>query len=203
MRDLEIRGAGNLLGRKQHGHMEAVGYDLYCKMLDDAVKSLKGLEKVRDFNTVIELDVDAYIPPSYIVNEYQKLDIYKRIAAVETDEEYEDMQNELLDRFGEIPKPVDNLFRIALIRVRSHRLYIAEVKGHKDGIRFVMSMDAGIKVEGIPELMKRYPDTLKFTTKGKPAFFHKLYTTGMVQKDEENMLITCEKVLTDMEEVFL
>ena len=203
MRDLEIRGAGNLLGRRQHGHMEAVGYDLYCKMLNDAVKTLKGQHSIQDFNTVIDLDVDAFIPPSYIVNEYQKLDIYKRIAAIETEEEYEDMQTELLDRFGEIPKSVDNLFRIALIRVSAHRLYMTEVKGRKDGITFTMDMKAQIRVDQILVLMARYPDTMKFTTKGTPAFFHKLYTTGMVQKDEENMLRTAEQVLHDMEETLL
>jgi transcription-repair coupling factor (superfamily II helicase) len=203
MRDLEIRGAGNLLGRRQHGHMEAVGYDLYCKMLNDAVKTLKGQQTIEEFNTVIDLDVDAFIPPSYIVNEYQKLDIYKRIAAIETEEEYEDMQTELLDRFGEIPKSVDNLFRIALIKVAAHKLYMTEVKGRKDGITFTMSIKAGIRVEQIPVLMGRYTDTLKFTTKGVPAFHYKLYTTGMVQKDEENMLCAAEQVLGEMEALLL
>jgi len=203
MRDLEIRGAGNLLGRKQHGHLEAVGYDLYCKMLNDAVKVLKGHKQAEDFNTVIDLDVDAFIPPSYIVNEYQKLDIYKRIAAIETEEEYEDMQSELMDRFGEIPKSVDNLFRIALIRVKAHKLYMTEVKGRKDGITFTMHMGAKIQVENIPKLMSLYGDVLKFTTKGVPAFRHKLYTTGMVQKDEQNMLMITEKVLQDMEQLLL
>ena len=83
IRDLEIRGAGNLLGKAQHGHMEAVGYDLYCKMLNDAVKKLKGISTVEDFTTTVDLDVDAFIPPNYIVNEIQKLDIYKRIAGIE------------------------------------------------------------------------------------------------------------------------
>ena len=109
MRDLEIRGAGNLLGLSQHGHMEAVGYDLYCKMLNEAVQNLKGIHTAVDFATVIDLDVDAYIPAEYIVNETQKLDIYKRIAAIENREEYEDMMEELLDRFGEPPKMVQNL----------------------------------------------------------------------------------------------
>ena len=118
MRDLEIRGAGNLLGERQHGHMEAVGYDLYCKMLNEAVKHLKGEGEEEDFSTTVELEVDAYIPGSYIVNEQQKLDIYKRIAAVETESESEDMKGELLDRFGEVPKSVDNLLRIALLRTQ-------------------------------------------------------------------------------------
>lgn len=104
MRDLEIRGAGNLLGAEQHGHMEAVGYDLYCKMLNEAVKHLKGEMEEETFNTTMDLNVDAYIPDSYIPNEYQKLDIYKRVAAIENEEEMEDMLEELIDRFGDIPK---------------------------------------------------------------------------------------------------
>ena len=105
MRDLEIRGAGNLLGAEQHGHMEAVGYDLYCKMLNEAVKQLKGeMEEEETFTTTMDLNVDAFIPASYIPNEYQKLDVYKRIAAIENREEMEDMTEELIDRFGDIPK---------------------------------------------------------------------------------------------------
>lgn len=97
--------------------MEAVGYDLYCKMLNEAVQTLKGVTVAADFATLIDLDVDAYIPDTYIVNEVQKLDIYKRIAGIENSKERDDMKDELLDRFGEIPRAVDNLLRIALIRV--------------------------------------------------------------------------------------
>lgn len=198
MRDLEIRGAGNLLGRRQHGHLEAVGYDLYCKMLNDAVKQLKGERSVEDINTLIDMDVDAFIPQSYIVNEYQKLDIYKRIATVETEEEKEDMKMELLDRFGQLPKSVDNLFRIALIKSMAHKLYITEIKGRKDGITFAMDLQAKIKAEKIPELVKMHKDSLRFSTKKTPIFTYKLYSTGLVQKDEENMLNAAETILPDM-----
>ena len=91
MRDLEIRGAGNLLGESQSGHMAAVGYDLYCKMLNEAVSQLKGEKEEADYATTIDLDIDAFIPESYIKNEYQKLDIYKRIAGIETQQDYDDM----------------------------------------------------------------------------------------------------------------
>ena len=87
MRDLEIRGAGNLLGAEQHGHMEAVGYDLYCKMLNEAVKEAKGMDVAESFDTPIDIDIDAYIPMGYIPNEMQKLDINKRIAGIETADE--------------------------------------------------------------------------------------------------------------------
>ena len=112
MRDLELRGAGNLLGAQQHGHMNAVGYDLYCKMLNEAVKEAKGIHTMEDFETSVDLNVDAYIPDSYISNEFQKLDIYKRIAGIETQQDYDDMLEELLDRFGEpkfILEPQGNL----------------------------------------------------------------------------------------------
>ena len=138
MRDLEIRGAGNLLGKVQHGHMEAVGYDLYCKMLNEAVKNLKGIPTIEDFATTVDLDVDAFISPEYIVNETQKLDIYKRIASIENEKERDDMKDELLDRFGNIPKSVDNLLRIALIRVRAHAMYITEIKGKNERILFTL-----------------------------------------------------------------
>ena len=105
MKDLEIRGAGNMLGEEQHGHMEAVGYDLYCKMLNEAVLELKGEGTIEDYETVVDIDVDAYIPATYIRSENQKLDIYKRIAAIETEEDLADMTDELIDRFGDIPKP--------------------------------------------------------------------------------------------------
>ena len=100
MRDLEIRGAGNILGERQHGHMEAVGYDLYCKMLNEAVKTLKGTKRAdEDFNTYVDMDVDAFIPSEYIINEVQKLDIYKRIASLENEAECEDMRQGRADNF--------------------------------------------------------------------------------------------------------
>ena len=104
MRDLEIRGAGNLLGAQQSGHMEAVGYDLYCKMLNEAVKQEKGIGVEESFDTTVDVEMDAFIPPSYIPNETQKLDIYKRIAAIENDSESDEMLDELTDRFGDPPK---------------------------------------------------------------------------------------------------
>lgn len=202
MRDLEIRGAGNLLGAKQHGHMQAVGYDMYCKMLNEAVKNLKGISTEEDFNTSVDLDVDAFIPPSYIVNEFQKLDIYKRIAGIENKGESEEMKEELLDRFGAIPRSVDNLLRIALIRVSAHRLYMPEIKGKNEEIRFLFQNDAKIKAENIPILLKKYPK-LSFQAKGTPLFSFRYKKCGMVERDAEMLLGFTEELLGAMEEVLL
>ena len=198
MRDLEIRGAGNILGEKQHGHMAAVGYDLYCKMLNEAVKKEKGIVTVEDFNTTVELDVDAYIPASYILNELQKLDIYKRIAGVETTAEYEDMKEELMDRFGEIPKSVDNLLRIALIRVKAHKLYITELHGKNEILKFTMKVDANIRPEQIPLLLSKFQEKLKFSMKGIPNFTYRYKKSGMLEKDAQNLLSVTEKILENM-----
>lgn len=201
MRDLEIRGAGNLLGVRQHGHMEAVGYDMYCKMLNEAVRSLKGIKTVEDFATVIDLDVDAYIPAEYIVNEVQKLDIYKRIAGIENGKERDDMKDELLDRFGEIPKSVEHLLRIALIRVAAHSLFLTEVKGKNERITFTFRPDADIDPSGIPNLLKMYGKDLAFTAYGNPFFTYKYKKTGLIETDEELLLDRTEKLLTDMREL--
>ncbi len=145
MKDLEIRGAGNLLGEQQHGHMEAVGYDLYCKMLNQAVKSLKGEREQETFDTVMDIDLDAYIPASYILNESQKLDIYKRIACIETEEEGAEMLDELIDRFGDPPKSVENLLLIARLKARAHRVYLTEITEKDAEICFGVYEKAGIR----------------------------------------------------------
>lgn len=199
MRDLEIRGAGNLLGERQHGHMEAVGYDLYCKMLNEAVKTLKGDKKIdEDFGTYVDMDVDAFIPPSYIVNEVQKLDIYKRIASLENEAECDDMRKELRDRFGNVPKPVENLIRISLIRVTAHKRYVTEIKGKVGQITFLMEPYAPVHVERLPELMAKYKGTLEFSAKGTPSFILRYKKYGLVEKEAERMMKFTDKVLNDM-----
>lgn len=198
MRDLEIRGAGNLLGMRQHGHMEAVGYDLYCKMLGEAVQRRKGIVTQEDFATTVDLDVDAFIPPEYIVNEVQKLDIYKRIAGIETIRERDDMRDELLDRFGAIPISVENLLRIALIRVAAHRLYMTEIKGKNERIIFTFRPDAPIAPERIPAFMKPYGDRLLFTAYGNPFFTYKYKKCNVIEKDAQALLADTEQLLEAM-----
>ncbi len=175
MRDLEIRGAGNLLGAEQSGHMEAVGYDLYCKMLNEAVKSLKGEEfEEETFETTVDMDMDAFIPATYIKNEVQKLDIYKRIADIESEEELMDMQEELLDRYGDLPHAVNNLLNIALIKSKCNKVYIQGLV-HKDyDVKLIMYPKAKLNVGRIPDLVKKFPNSLKFYAQSNPYFTYKL-----------------------------
>ena len=171
MRDLQIRGAGNILGASQSGHMEAVGYDLYVKMLNQAIKEMKGDYSDKDiFDTTVDMNVDAFIPSRYITNESEKLDIYKRIAEIENEEEFFDMQDELIDRFGDLPESVNNLLKIALLKSEAHDAYITEFTYRNNVIKMVMFENAKIQVERIPELVAKYKPRLKLHPSQPPYF---------------------------------
>ena len=176
MRDLEIRGAGNLLGAQQHGHMEAVGYDLYCKMLNEAVKAQKGeLPPQAQFETTLDVEVDAYIPPSYIPNEYQKLDIYKRIASVESAAEGDEMLDELIDRFGEPPRSVQNLLMIARQKAHAHRMYVTEITQKAETLRFVLYEQAPVDPVQIQPFVEKFEGAVIFVPdKKNPAFLYRM-----------------------------
>ena len=199
MRDLEIRGAGNVLGAEQHGHMEAVGYDLYCKLLNEAVQALKGQrEETEEYETVVDCDMDAYIPSTYIKNEYQKLDIYKRISGIETEEEYMDMQDELIDRFGDMPRSVGNLLTVAAIKAMAHKVYVTEVYVNRNESRLTMYKNAKIDTIKIPEFVKKYGGGLKFVLKDGPYF---MYQTREKNMDCETMMERTQEILKDMMEL--
>lgn len=200
MRDLEIRGAGNILGEEQHGHMEAVGYDLYCKMLNEAVKSLQGVSTAKDFDTSVDIDINAYIPSSYIRNEALKLDIYKRIAGIETLEEYADMQDELIDRFGTMPKSVENLLSVAYLKATAHALDITDIKANRNEIKLVMYEKAGLDGARIPELLAEFKNRLTFKLDKIPYFIYTYQKNDA--RDEETQLETLRKILEKMKTIY-
>ena len=201
MRDLEIRGAGNLLGAEQHGHMQAVGYDLYCKMLDEAVKEEKGIKQQEDFETTIDLEVNAFIPPKFIPNEFQKLDIYKRIAAIESQEEYEDMLEELLDRFGDPPKAVQNLLMIANLKAMAHKAYIREIKQSGQNVKISMFERAKVNPAGFPPILEKFKDHLTMRLEETPYFM--LSLKGRKPKETLDVLDMLEAVLKEFQSVIM
>lgn len=175
MRDLEIRGAGNVLGAEQHGHMDAVGYDLYCKLLNQAVLALKGQEDQDkdEFETAVEWDIDAYIPANYIKNEYQKLDIYKRVSAIENEEEELDMRDELIDRFGDIPRPVENLLTIAAVKSMAHQVYVTEVSVGRQEFKLTLYPKAKLDPAGLSSVAEKYRGALTLVPGEAPALVYR------------------------------
>ena len=197
MRDLEIRGAGNILGAEQHGHMEAVGYDLYCKMLNEAVLIMKGeREDEEDYETAIDVKADAYIPASYIRNELQKLNMYKKISLIENRAEYEDMEDELLDRFGEPPRAVQNLLRVALIKAAAHTAQITEIKGDRQRLKISFYSKAKIDINKIPDMVKKYGNDMKFCC-SEPPYFE--YMPKRQLKNADEMFDKMEEIVKDIE----
>ncbi|MDU3526462.1 transcription-repair coupling factor [Clostridium sp.] len=170
MRDLEIRGAGNMMGSAQHGHMAAIGYDLYCRMLEDTIKIIKGEIEKEPIETTVDIKVDAYIPGTYIEDEIQKIEIYKKIAAIDGLEDYMDIKSELEDRYSEIPDPVYNLMDIAYIKSKAKLISIEEIKETPKEVKFIFA--DGIKnLNSIYKyLLENYKDKVFLMFGEKPYF---------------------------------
>ncbi len=170
MRDLEIRGAGNLLGKAQSGNMEAVGYDLYCKMLNEAVNSMKGIAKEEDYETAIDINVDAYIPDTYISDEFAKLDIYKRISLITDDDDVIQMEDELSDRFGKPPESVEILVQAARAKAAAHEVYITRITENRGRTKMELYEKAKIDLNALMEFLGEYPNRLYFNPQPKPMY---------------------------------
>lgn len=205
MTDLEIRGAGSLLGEQQHGHMEAVGYDLYCKMLNQAIREFQCEEPEKLFDTVVDVNINAYIPATYVKSENQKLELYKRIADIENEEELQDMQEELVDRFGDMPKMVENLLNVVLLKSMAHDVFIEQVKQKELAtVELAMYNEAKIRVENIPELVKKYGNRLKFQMKGAPKFtFHWSKERRPNKENMDTFFANMKELFDDMKEFLL
>lgn len=196
--DLNIRGAGSVLGESQSGNYEVVGYDLYCKMLNDAVRELRGEKVFHEYETEIDLPVDSFIPETYVKNDFVKLELCKRISLIKNEDEYNDIVDELIDRFGDIPDETMNLLDVALLRANANICFITRI-WYKDGdLRFVMYNRADINVDGIDELVKSYSGRMKFVMGAKPEFILKL---GREEKND--LLRKAEFVVADMSQMLI
>ena len=170
MQDLEIRGAGTVLGNAQSGHMAQVGYDLYCKMLSEAVHRAKNNETDEEpFETLLDIRVDAFIPPSYIENEALKLEVYKKISLLQTEEDREALADELIDRYGDIPVQVENLMEVALLRVTAKQLYFSEIKGNTAEISFRFVPFAKIRGENVTKLIEEMKGAMRYLPSDPPG----------------------------------
>ncbi len=196
MRDLEIRGAGNLLGGQQHGHMDAIGYDLYSKLLKDAVILEQGQPLQEEFETNVEINIHAHISDSYIQDEMQKLEIYKKIALIQNQEDYYDIQEEIEDRYGDLPQTVQNLLDVALIKALAHDLDLISVIVKNHQVLLVCKEDARLDPGGIPSLLEKYKGSLTFTG-GKESYF----TIKNISDDQVKVILYIKNVLQDMKKL--
>lgn len=196
MKDLEIRGAGNMMGASQHGHMAAIGYDLYCRMLEDMVKLIKGEIEKEPIETTVELKVDAFIPGDYISDEMQKIEVYKKIAAISSLEDMMEVQDELIDRFSDIPLSVENLMNIAYIRSIAKTLGIEEIKERREELWFQFESKDWIKPELVSGLLGKYSKNISFKEDKKPTIVYRLMDlkreelTPKVREIMENMKVS-------------
>ena len=177
MRDLEIRGSGNLLGLEQHGHIESIGYDLYVKFLGQAISRLKGETVIEILDTTIDLKVDGYIPKKYIVDEDQKIEVYKKISTLESIEDYRELVDELIDRFGDIPIEVENLMDISYIRALASINDIKNISQGDMDIKLDFVSTEKLSLELIHYLSKEYGKKIAFDLSNKPYFTFKVKNT--------------------------
>ena len=169
MRDLEIRGAGNLLGAEQHGHMEAVGYDMYCRLLEEEVQNLKGdAPKEEKFETSIDLNISAFIPDFYIKNQEQRMELYKKIAGIRTMEEYYDMQEELEDRYGDLPKSVQLLLEVVLVKAEAHEMGIRAISQKHGNLLLEFQPQPNIDPQKLMQLLAKEKGKYLFTAGANP-----------------------------------
>ena len=167
MRDLEIRGAGSMLGEMQHGHMEQVGYDTYCKLLDEVIKEMQGIEVQEEHDVQIDLSISSYIPDSFIENSSQKIEIYQNIALCRTEEELQNVIDEVIDRYGKMPKELENLIDIARIKQLARNANMLKISQRENNVVFYFGKEK-IKPETVNILIKKYPMQIKFSNGIEP-----------------------------------
>ena len=173
MRDLEIRGAGSLIGEIQHGHLEEVGYDTYCRLLDEVVKEEQGIEVKPEFDVQIDLNVTSFIPESYISDSNQKIEIYQDIALCKDEKDIQDVIDELIDRFGDIPHEVENLLEISRIKQLAKAKGVSKISSKKDAIVFTYDNNL-FDASCVQTLIKTYGNRIRFSPGVKPMITLKI-----------------------------
>ena len=187
MRDLEIRGAGNIMGAAQCGHMSSVGYDLYCRMLEDAVKMVKGEIDKEPIDTTVDIKIDAYIPSSFISDETQKIQVYKKIASIESYDYMQDVIEEIEDRYSDIPKSVYNLINIAYLKAIAKEIGILEIKDTGLQVLITFKDKSYLTSDMVKYILENYKKQITFKMGDVPVLVYK--SKDINKKDLLNNLI--------------
>ena len=187
MRDLEIRGAGSILGEMQHGHMDEVGYDMYCKLLDEVVKEMKGISIKEEQDVQIDLNVSSYIPENYIEDANQKIEVYQNIALCRTEEDIQNITDELIDRYGQMPDELEGLLEVARIKNLARTLGITKIAQKQQSVVLNFGREA-FKTEWVDVLLKEFRNQIKFSPGKDPYVTYKLQNNSKVLQEINNVL---------------
>ena len=177
MRDLEIRGAGSLVGEIQHGHLEEVGYDTYCRILDEVLKEEQGFTVEEEIECQIDLNVTSYIPDSYIKDQNQKIEIYQNIALCKTEEDIQNVVDEVIDRFGNMPNEIENLLEISRIKNSAKKKYLTKIQSRKDVVIFTYENNK-FDNDALSDMIQKYGNRIKFASGIKPMVTLKIEKRG-------------------------
>ena len=177
MRDLEIRGAGSLVGEIQHGHLEEVGYDTYCRILDEVLKEEQGFTVEEEIECQIDLNVTSYIPDSYIKDQNQKIEIYQNIALCKTEEDIQNVVDEIIDRFGNMPNEIENLLEISRIKNSAKKKYLTKIQSRKDVVIFTYENNK-FDNDALSDMIQKYGNRIKFASGIKPMVTLKIEKRG-------------------------
>lgn len=177
MRDLEIRGAGSLIGEIQHGHLEEVGYDTYCRILDEVLKEEQGIKVEEDIGCQIDLNVTSYIPDSFISDQNQKIEIYQDIALCKNEEDIRNVIDEIIDRFGNMPNEIENLLEISRIKQLAKEKYLTKIQSRGNSVVFTYDVNK-FNNNSLSDIIKKYGNRIKFSSGIKPMITLKIEKQG-------------------------
>ena len=190
MRDLEIRGAGSLLGEMQHGHMDQVGYDMYCKILDEVIKELKGIPVEEELDVQIDINISSYIPDEFIEDSSQKIEIYQNIALCKSEEDIQNVVDEIIDRYGHMPEEIENLLEITRIKNLCKEIGIVKVSQKRDAVIFYCETNK-FKSENVTKILQKYKNRVQFSP-GKNSYITVKNIGNNIIKEIKEFLKICE-----------